>query len=443
MDKKITALVAAVVAVVIIAAAAWALNPGGDDGKDEGSDTVVVTDMTGEEVEVTLPVERVAITSSSLLDMFIIIAGEDWADYVCMMPSDLQTREPAKYDLLMETYPQLADVPTSPDLYSSGSFPDETIAVTEPDLVLLEYPTMQWLQYDESNYPILTSMGVSVLQLDMYTDPFAEGAIDTNMNALGAALGQQDRADEIIAFWYEQFDLVESILDSVPESEKTLVAYTEIMGSGQISSSAYGTTGTMGFSELTFVGVTNSSDQATETYSYERLLSIDPDYIIIAVSSYYQQGDAGYALGYGVTSTEAAQQVVEEYKSRPGWSNLTAVQNDNIILYYPELGFTPAAFEKVLYLAEFLYPEYCGDLDADAIMDEYFDRFLPFDVTGLGITRRPDHEVLRWSLPLPGHSEEEEDGPCGLDPGDRAGLLRGRIPGSYEVRPGGGHPGHF
>lgn len=383
MDKKITALVAAVVVVVIIAAAVWALNPGGDDGKDEGSDTVVVTDMTGEEVEVTLPVERVAITSSSLLDMFIIIAGEDWADYVCMMPSDLQTREPAKYDLLMETYPQLADVPTSPDLYSSGSFPDETIAVTEPDLVLLEYPTMQWLQYDESNYPILTSMGVSVLQLDMYTDPFAEGAIDTNMNALGAALGQQDRADEIIAFWYEQFDLVESILDSVPESEKTLVAYTEIMGSGQISSSAYGTTGTMGFSELTFVGVTNSSDQATETYSYERLLSIDPDYIIIAVSSYYQQGDAGYALGYGVTSTEAAQQVVEEYKSRPGWSNLTAVQNDNIILYYPELGFTPAAFEKVLYLAEFLYPEYCGDLDADAIMDEYFDRFLPFDVTGL------------------------------------------------------------
>lgn len=383
MDKKITALVAALVAVVIIVAAVWALNPGGDDGKDEGSDTVVVTDMTGEEVEVTLPVERVAITSSSLLDMFIIIAGEDWADYVCMMPSDLQTREPAKYDLLMETYPQLADVPTSPDLYSSGSFPDETIAVTEPDLVLLEYPTMQWLQYDESNYPILTSMGVSVLQLDMYTDPFAEGAIDTNMNALGAALGQQDRADEIIAFWYEQFDLVESILDSVPESEKTLVAYTEIMGSGQISSSAYGTTGTMGFSELTFVGVTNSSDQATETYSYERLLSIDPDYIIIAVSSYYQQGDAGYALGYGVTSTEAAQQVVEEYKSRPGWSNLTAVQNDNIILYYPELGFTPAAFEKVLYLAEFLYPEYCGDLDADAIMDEYFDRFLPFDVTGL------------------------------------------------------------
>lgn len=383
MDKKITALVAAVVAVVIIAAAAWALNPGGDDGKDEESDTVVVKDMTGEEVEVTLPVERVAITSSSLLDMFIIIAGEDWADYVCMMPSDLQTREPAKYDLLMETYPQLADVPTSPDLYSSGSFPDETIAVTEPDLVLLEYPTMQWLQYDESNYPILTSMGVSVLQLDMYTDPFAEGAIDTNMNALGAALGQQDRADEIIAFWYEQFDLVESILDSVPESEKTLVAYTEIMGSGQISSSAYGTTGTMGFSELTFVGVTNSSDQATETYSYERLLSIDPDYIIIAVSSYYQQGDAGYALGYGVTSTEAAQQVVEEYKSRPGWSNLTAVQNDNIILYYPELGFTPAAFEKVLYLAEFLYPEYCGNLDADAIMDEYFDRFLPFDVTGL------------------------------------------------------------
>ena len=383
MDKKITALVAAVVAVVIIAAAAWELNPGGDDGKDEGSDTVVVKDMTGEEVEVTLPVERVAITSSSLLDMFIIIAGEDWADYVCMMPSDLQTREPAKYDLLMETYPQLADVPTSPDLYSSGSFPDETIAVTEPDLVLLEYPTMQWLQYDESNYPILTSMGVSVLQLDMYTDPFAEGAIDTNMNALGAALGQQDRADEIIAFWYEQFDLVESILDSVPESEKTLVAYTEIMGSGQISSSTYGTTGTMGFSELTFVGVTNSSDQATETYSYERLLSIDPDYIIIAVSSYYQQGDAGYALGYGVTSTEAAQQVVEEYKSRPGWSNLTAVQNDSIILYYPELGFTPAAFEKVLYLAEFLYPEYCGDLDADAIMDEYFDRFLPFDVTGL------------------------------------------------------------
>ena len=383
MDKKNTALVAAVVVVVIIVAAVWALNPGGDDGKDEGSDTVVVTDMTGEEVEVTLPVERVAITSSSLLDMFIILAGEDWADYVCMMPSDLQTREPAKYDLLMETYPQLADVPTSPDLYSSGSFPDETIAVTEPDLVLLEYPTMQWLQYDESNYPILTSMGVSVLQLDMYTDPFAEGAIDTNMNALGAALGQQDRADEIIAFWYEQFDLVESILESVPESEKTLVAYTEIMGSGQISSSAYGTTGTMGFSELTFVGVTNSSDQATETYSYERLLSIDPDYIIIAVSSYYQQGDAGYALGYGVTSTETAQQVVEEYKSRPGWSNLTAVQNDNIILYYPELGFTPAAFEKVLYLAEFLYPEYCGDLDVDAIMDEYFDRFLPFDVTGL------------------------------------------------------------
>ena len=56
LDKKITALVAAVVVVVIIVAAVWALNPGGDDGKDEGSDTVVVTDMTGEEAAVTPPV---------------------------------------------------------------------------------------------------------------------------------------------------------------------------------------------------------------------------------------------------------------------------------------------------------------------------------------------------------------------------------------------------
>lgn len=384
MDKKITALIAVVLVVVIVAAASWALTSGGgDEDRGDDSETVVVTDMTGERIEVKLPVERVAITSSSLLDQFIILAGEDWVDCVCMMPSDLQTREPAKYDMLMEMYPQLADIPTSPDLYASGSFPDEAIAVTEPDLVLLEYPTMQWLQYDESNYPILTSMGVSVLQLDLYSDPFADGVLDINLNALGAALGQQERAEEVIDFWYEQLDLVRSILDSVPESEKNKVAYTEIMGSEPIPSSVYGTTGTMGFTELPSVGLVNSSSHATETYSYEKLLSIDPDYIIIAVSSYYQQGDAGYALGYGVTSTEAAQQVVEAYESRQGWSNLKAVQNGNVILYYPELGFTPAAFEKMLYLTEFIYPDYCGDLDADAILNEYFERFLPFEATGL------------------------------------------------------------
>ena len=79
MNSKIVVAVVAVIIVMAAAAAVVLTRDGGEDGTLEG---VTVTDSSGREVFVPTPVERVAITDPTIVEVFAQAVGEGWEDYV-------------------------------------------------------------------------------------------------------------------------------------------------------------------------------------------------------------------------------------------------------------------------------------------------------------------------------------------------------------------------
>lgn len=95
MNNKLLAAVAVAIIVVAAAAAVVLTRDGGGNGGS--ADGVTVTDSSGREVFVPTPVERVAITDPTIIEVFAQAVGEGWEDYVCLLPQDIETREPAKW----------------------------------------------------------------------------------------------------------------------------------------------------------------------------------------------------------------------------------------------------------------------------------------------------------------------------------------------------------
>lgn len=364
----------------IIAAIGIYISTSGEPSEvSDNRNTITVSDIAGNKVTIRSPLERVAITSSDCIDVYMAIAGDSWLDNIVLLPSDIETREPQKYQILLDKYPEIANIKRCPDLYLSSSFPAESILSAEPDLVLVPKATMDWMGYNASSYKILTNAGIGVMYIDYYTNPYDENVAENNFMPLGKILGKESRAQEIVEYYDEQIKSVTDIIDSIPKGD--IKVYAEIMNQ---SISEYGSTGIMGFQELELLGLTNVSKVATEYFNLERLQAANPDLIIIAVSTYFGTEEGKY-LGYGAhPSEEMLYELAAEYANRDNgsWNNLKAVQNKNLYFYYPELGFTPAAFLKIQTLAKVVYPEYFEDMDPIANLNEYYDRFMPIDADG-------------------------------------------------------------
>lgn len=76
MNSKAVAAIAIVAVVIVAAVAVWQLT-GDDGGSDEPKgDSITVTDSSGRTIEVSLPVERVAICDPTIVEIFAMSVGE-------------------------------------------------------------------------------------------------------------------------------------------------------------------------------------------------------------------------------------------------------------------------------------------------------------------------------------------------------------------------------
>ncbi|MDY0236849.1 MAG: ABC transporter substrate-binding protein [Gudongella sp.] len=380
---------AAIFVVILLAAssvAIWFAYSGNENDEDTGEngETITVTDMEGREVVMTLPVTRVAITSSDLVDVLASVAGEGWEELLVMWPEDMVSREPSKYDLYMESCPSLADLPACPDLFSGnlGHFPCEEIAVTEPDVVLVNKETMDWLQINEESYRMLTHTGIAVVYLDFINGIFEGDKCRNNLEILGQILQQEDRADAIADYFEEQVKTVNELLDAIPESEKGKTIYFEIPGT---SATEYGITPGSNTPEQVYLGAVNVTTELGLSYSIisrEQLASIDPDYICFCMSTYYGSQESAL-FGYNqYTDEETLSEMSSAFLSRAGWSELNAVKNGDVLFYYAEFRCLPAGFVNIQVLAKLMYPEYFEDIDPLENLEGYFEEFMPFEIDG-------------------------------------------------------------
>ena len=387
MDKKFIAVIAVIV-IIIAAVGVWAATSNSDNGSDDGDDgdSITVTDYMGRDVTVNLPVERVALTTAECVDLFAAVVGEGWENYVCMWPEDMSSSV-NEQNALFEQYPQLADLPKCPSLFMMTEFPTETILATEPDLIMMGASTVQYIEatgvLNDNVYNIIDGAGAAVIVTDFTAQGFTEGVVEKNVLPLGEIFGQEERAQGIVDFYNEQLQTIYDIADRVSDSGVTV--YAEIMGAN-VNEPGQVITTQSNMPEMSVLGmdiiIESGSAGGYATYNYEALAAGNPDYILIWAQEYY--GDAGGDMfGYGQHHTdEELQALADEYKSRTGWNALDAVKDGHVIFLYSNLKMGPAAWGSPLLMAKMIWPEETSDIDPIAILEEFYDLYMPLSFDG-------------------------------------------------------------
>ena len=112
----------------------------------------------------------------------------------------------------------------------------------------------------------------------------------------------------------------------------------------------------------------------------EFVLEKDPD-IIMIMGSYWPKKPTSMRLGFEADEA-ASQQLLKAFTQREGWDKLKAVKNKQV--YSAHHGLPREIYDCVVfeYLAKTYYPEEFADIDPEATLKEFYEKFLPFSYGG-------------------------------------------------------------
>lgn len=256
--------------------------PAEEPEAEEASEAVTLTDMTGREITLDAPAERVvALTASDCEILYALGAGDllvgrgEYCDY------------PA----------EVLDVPSVQSGYDTNI---EQIIALEPQVLL-----MSTMAQTEEQVQQLEAAGVHVVVSDAQD---IEGTY-TAINMIGELTGKQAEAASIVESMQKTFDEIRA-----NAGDGTKSVYFEV------SPLQYGlwTAGSGTFMDeiATMLGLTNCFADVTGwgEISEEQVLERNPDYIV-TISMYYGEGPTPE----------------EEILSRTGWENVTAVKDGKIL----------------------------------------------------------------------------------------------------------------
>jgi len=187
--------------------------------------------------------------------------------------------------------------------------------------------------------------------------------IRSDTMTMGWLFNEQEKAEEYIEFFEKQYNIIEERTKGLTEDEKKRV-YMENLDY-QVAYYMY-----------QMITIAGGSDIAAGVVTPDRHVKVAPEWVVkqnpeIILSRNMQ---VMINLGHGKTDEEAAQEILAEIKSRPGWSEIDAVKNDNVYLFSLEMA-TLRAPIGVIYMSKMFYPERFEDVNPDEILREYLDQF--------------------------------------------------------------------
>ena len=262
---------------------------------------VTVTAANGPVEVAQRPEAIVSLSPSATENLFAVGAGEQ------VIAVDVQSNYPAE----------------APITDLSGFTPNvEAILSYEPDLVVITFDPGDLISSLEAvNVPVL--LLPSATSLD---DAFAE------IEVLGAATGHIAEAAEVVSSMQAGFA---SVVEDVGAQIEGTTIYHEV------DSTLYSVSSASFVGELyEMLGLVNIADEADpDGFGYPQL---SPEYVVASDPEVILRADAVYG-----ESTESLQQ-------RPGWSEMTAVENGAVIEVDPDLAsrWTPRSVEFLRSVAE-------------------------------------------------------------------------------------------
>ncbi|HQI68356.1 MAG: ABC transporter substrate-binding protein [Methanothrix sp.] len=271
-------------------------------------------------------------------------------------------------------FPLLSQLPT----VGKWSEPDiEAIVSLDPDLVIAD---LRWPDPEELEDK-LQGFGIPVVRMGFTYPDFSL----QEMMMLGYLLDERDSAEKFVAFEKGYLDLIEDRLAALSDDEKPRVfPMYSIWKPGSEGSIVHMLCLKAGGKNIAADLRGGTGGMYPEVDS-EWLIMADPEVM-------FQWSAPG---GYNVDDNSEMEAEWLQIISRPELANVTAIKEQRVYMFAPEITSRPCWFVSLAYLAKWLHPDLFTDLEPQAIHQEYLTRFLrlDYDLSENGVFVYPTEEA--------------------------------------------------
>ena len=355
-------------------------NPAAMPKKASVVGSVTVTDVKGRKVKIDLPVSTYAISTMDVIDYIIPLLGKDAFNMLVgsgetgggsiRRYSERYTPLVGKY---MEHYGQISE--------HNAPFDLEMILAMDPD-VLIVNSAMGAHRHVMAIKSQLAEAGIPIVMIDVPGKSIASSAQDT-IKLLGQIFEKEARAAEVTAFLDKQYEIIAS--KNLSGSPDKPTVYYEKSGYSEVFGSTQASTRTGWGSLIAIAGGDNIADPlllgtaaakgGRGTIDPEHVIQSDPEFVILSATG------EGWMNNY---ADAPANVPTFDIVNRIGWDNLQAVKNGNIYDFAHAMNRSVYSFYACLKMASLFYPDKFKDVNPEAKMDEFFDRFMITDssITG-------------------------------------------------------------
>jgi len=346
-------------------------------GTAQAAESVTVTDVTGREVTVEVPVQKVILGEGRLIYGLATLDSEDPFERVVGWRDDLKKADPQGYGLYAAKYPRIDDIPTFGGI-KDGTFNIEQAISLNPDVVIMNLEAKGATEeggFDEK----LAAVGIPLVYIDFREAPIKN--TETSMKILGQLTGKEDRAAEFIKFRSDHIDEVEKRLREA-NPEKPDVFIERAAGYSEECCMSFGNENFGKMVEMAG-GVNIAAPIIPGTFGTinpEQVIASNPDQFVGTGGDWeaYAPGMGWVPVGPGADMTEAKRKL-DGLMERPAFTGIDATKNGNIHVVWHQFYNSPYQFVVIEQMAKWFHPDLFADIDPEATFKELHDRFLPLD----------------------------------------------------------------
>lgn len=313
---------------------------------------ITVTDLAGRQVTLPAPPQRIALQDGRLaLDLALLDRDQPFARVV-VWNNLLRRFEPNQWSGLVKNWPAAAKIPDM-GFDDNGSVNLEELVAERPQLLVAELRARPVLE-QQGVMRTLAQLGIPVLFVDDSENPVPDAA--RSVTLLGQVLGREAEANAYVDFYDDHLAALDKIIAAQPKP-RPLVFVNVLAGQNDAGGCCF-THGDFGWGLLVqAVGARNLGSDLLRTpagpVSMEAVLAAQPNVLVMT-------GRAPSAtlvpMGYDTNATAAGARLLA-LTQRPGFTALTAVNDDRVYaLYHP---FYSSVFNIIglEYLAKYIYPQ--------------------------------------------------------------------------------------
>ncbi|WP_296106519.1 ABC transporter substrate-binding protein [uncultured Agrobacterium sp.] len=341
------------------------------------AEKVTVTDVTGRDVEVNVPVKHVILGEGRQIYFLAALDKNNPFEHVVGWRDDLPKADPETYEAYLAKYPDIAKLPKFGGM-KDGTFDIEQAVALKPDVILMNIDAKT--ATEEAGYiEKLGKVGIPLVYVDFREKPMEN--TEPSMRLMGKLMGKEAVAEDFIKFRSDSIKRVTDVLEK--ENPKKPVVFVE--RAGGYSDDCCMSFGNENFGKMVEIagGINMAKGIIPGTFGTvnpEQIIASNPDQIIITGGKWdaYVPGGNWVGVGYGADLKEARRKL-ENLTKRPGFIGVNAVENGNVHAIWHQFYNNPYQFVAIQEIAKWLHPDLFKDLDPEATFKELHERFLPLE----------------------------------------------------------------